>query len=112
MRRRSFLALATGLAAAGLTPPLARASVWPLRPWRLDLVNAHTGESFTGPYRDDKGPIADAIEELCYFLRDVHRGEKTEIDVAVLDFLVGVMEAVGAPRATILSAYRTPATNA
>ncbi len=95
-----------------MTPPLARASVWPLRPWRLDLVNAHTGESFTGPYRDDKGPIADAIEELCYFLRDVHRGEKTEIDVAVLDFLVGVMEAVGAPRATILSAYRTPATNA
>jgi uncharacterized protein YcbK (DUF882 family) len=84
----------------------------PSRPRRLDLINAHTGESFQGPYRNDKGVIADAVEELCYFLRDFHCGEKTEIDVGVLDFLASVMEAVGAPRATVLSAYRTPATNA
>jgi uncharacterized protein YcbK (DUF882 family) len=113
MQRRSFLALTAASAAAALAPlPLARASVWRLRPWRLDLVNAHTGESFTGPYRDDKGPIADAIEELCFFLRDFHCGEKTEIDVGILDFLAAVIDAVGATRATVLSAYRTPATNA
>src|SRR4029077_18390837 len=33
-------------------------------------------------------------------------------DVAVLDFLSGVMQAVGQDKATILSAYRTPETNA
>src|SRR6202035_5170025 len=33
-------------------------------------------------------------------------------DVAALDFLAATMDAVGAPRATVLSAYRTPETNA
>ena len=62
--------------------------------------------------KNEKGIIADAVEELCYFLRDFHGGERTEIDLGVLDFLASVMEAVGAQRATVLSAYRTPATNA
>ena len=110
MQRRSFLALAAGVTAAA--PPLARAWALPSELRRLDLVNAHTGESFKGPYRDDNGLIADALDELCYFLRDFHCGERTAIDVGVVDFLASVMEAVGAPRATVLSAYRTPATNA
>src|SRR4029077_19113252 len=58
------------------------------------------------------GPLPDALSELSYFLRDFHCGEKTVYDVAVLDFLSHVMDAVGATRATILSAYRTPETNA
>src|SRR6202043_4284508 len=33
-------------------------------------------------------------------------------DVGVIDFLMGVMQAVGQTQATILSAYRTPETNA
>ena len=44
-------------------------------------------------------------------LRDHHSGERIAIDVGVLDFLAAVMEAVGAGRATVLSAYRTVATN-
>src|SRR5579863_1165718 len=104
MQRRSFLTLAAGLAAA---PSLARALPSPPQQQRLDLINAHTGETFKGAYRDDKGPIADAVEELCYFLRDFHCGEKTEVDIGVLDFLANVMDAVGEPRATVLSAYRT-----
>ena len=109
MDRRLFLALATGLLAA---PRWARAvpAAVPLR--RLTLVNAHTGESFDGPYRDDLGPIELAMEELSHFLRDHHSGERTAIDVGVIDFLAAVMDAVGATRATILSAYRTPETNA
>src|SRR5438045_6877273 len=43
---------------------------------------------------------------------DHHSGEKTVIDVGVLDFLAGVMDAVGETRATVLSAYRTRETNA
>ncbi len=79
---------------------------------RLKLLNAHTGETFDGAYRDDKGPISRVMEELSVFLRDHYSGEKIDIDVGVIDFLADVMDAVGASRATILSAYRTPETNA
>src|ERR1700686_3988981 len=94
MDRRLFLALAT--------PALAR----------LRLFNAHTGESFDGPYRDDLGPITLAMEELSFFLRDHHSGERIAIDVGVVDFLAAVMDGVGATQATVLSAYRTRETNA
>jgi len=79
---------------------------------RLALVNAHTGENFDGPYRDALGPIDLAMDELSHFLRDHHSGQSIAIDVGVIDFLAAVMDAVGATRATILSAYRTPETNA
>jgi hypothetical protein len=46
------------------------------------------------------------------FLRDFHAGETIDIDVGVLDFLSRIMRAVGQTSATILSAYRTPETNA
>src|SRR5271169_5543924 len=55
MDRRSFLSLVAGcitwssIAYAVSRPPIA------LR--RLRLVNTHTGETFDGAYRDDKGPI-------------------------------------------------------
>jgi uncharacterized protein YcbK (DUF882 family) len=108
MHRRKFLALA---ASAAAFPLPARALTVPDF-WRLNLVNAHTGERFNGPYRDSRGAIPDALEELSYFLRDFHSGEKIQYDVAVLDFLTRAMDAVGAAKATVLSAYRTPETNA
>jgi uncharacterized protein YcbK (DUF882 family) len=107
MDRRLFLALTAALAAP--RPARALPALPPVR--RLNLINAHTGESFKGPYRDDNGPIAGALDELSYFLRDFHCGEKSAMDIAVLDFLASVLDAVGATRATVLSAYRTPATN-
>lgn len=91
-------------------PVRAWPTVAPLR--RLRLVNAHTGESFDGPFRDDIGPIAVALAELSELLRDHHSGAKTAIDVGLLDFLASVMDAVGEQRATVLSAYRTRETNA
>src|SRR5436309_14742784 len=109
MDRRRFLALAGGILALP-RPVRAWPAVAPLR--RLRLVNAHTRETFDGPFRDDIGPIAVALAELSEFLRDHHSGEKTAIDVGVLGFLAGVMDAVGETRATVLSAYRTPETNA
>jgi uncharacterized protein YcbK (DUF882 family) len=109
MDRRLFLALAGG-AAACPWPARALPAPEPLR--RLSLVNPHTGESFDGPYRDDTGPIALAMEELSHFLRDHHSGATIAYDVGVIDFLVHVMDAVGATRVTVLSAYRTPETNA
>src|SRR5215468_1607822 len=110
MDRRLFLSLIAGLAAS---PGVARAVPRPpnaLR--RLRLANVHTGETFEGAYRDDNGPIQRVIDELCVFLRDHHSGEKTQMDVGVIDFLADMLDAVGETSATILSAYRTAETNA
>src|SRR5436305_5787872 len=109
MDRRFFLTLTGGLLAMP-RPSRASPTVAPLR--RLRLANAHTGKTFDGPVRYDIGPIAVALAELSDFLRDHHSGEKTVIDVGVLDFLASIMDAVGATRATVLSAYRTRETNA
>jgi len=111
MDRRLFLSLITGIAASW--PAIARAvSRPPLALRRLRLVNCHTGETFDGAYRNDQGPIPRVVDELCVFLRDHHSGEKTHIDVGVLDFLADVLDSVGQTKATILSAYRTAETNA
>jgi len=108
MDRRLFLALIGGALA---TPFPAKAVPAPVAPRRLRLANAHTGETFDGFYRDANGPIATVMDELAMFLRDFHSGEKLPIDPAVLDFLGDVMDAAGQSRATVLSAYRTRATN-
>jgi hypothetical protein len=52
------------------------------------------------------------MDELSIFLRDFHSGDKIGIDVDLLDFLSRVMQSAGQNQATILSAYRTPETNA
>jgi uncharacterized protein YcbK (DUF882 family) len=108
MDRRAFLAL---LSAALAVPVAVGAAPTPPEPRRLNLINAHTGETFNGPYRDAVGPIPAAMQDLSSFLRDFHSGETIEYDVAALDFLADVMAAIGAREATVLSAYRTRATN-
>jgi uncharacterized protein YcbK (DUF882 family) len=107
MDRRAFLAISGGLLAS--TMPSVALPAPALH--RLRLFNAHTRESFEGPYRDEDGPIASAMEDLSRLLRDHHSGERIAIDIRVLDFLAAVMDAVGAGRVTVLSAYRTVATN-
>ena len=110
MNRRLFLSLIAGTVAL---PHVVRAiPSAPPQPHRLILTNPHTSERFSGVYRDDNGPIPRVMEELSVFLRDFHSGEKIEIDIGVIDFLSGVMQAVGQTSATILSAYRTAETNA
>lgn len=104
---RRELLIATGLlivmrGAAAAEPSLTR---------RLKLKNAHTGETFDGPYRDEEGPIPNAIADLAQFLRDHHADKVGPVDVAALDFLADVMAATGQREATLLSAYRTPETN-
>jgi uncharacterized protein YcbK (DUF882 family) len=107
MERRVFLALA----GAWMALPQPARAVPSLPRRRIRLYNAHTKESFDGPYRDDRGPIAAAMHDLSHLLRDHHSGAQIAIDVGVIDFLAAVMDGVGANRATVLSAYRTVATN-
>jgi uncharacterized protein YcbK (DUF882 family) len=109
MDRRFLLSIIAGTA---VFPHLAKAvPLPPPQPHKLNLVNQHTGETFSGVYRDDNGPVQSAMDDLSVFLRDYHYDEKIAIDVGVIDFLTHVMQAVGQRTATIFSAYRTPATN-
>jgi len=109
MDRRLLLSIIAGTV---VLPGMAHAvPAAPPGPARLKLSNPHTGETFDGLYRDDKGPIPSAMADLAVFLRDFHSGEILAMDVGVLDFLAAVMGAVGATDAQILSAYRTRATN-
>ena len=109
MNRRRFLLHTIGV----LSVPAYRASAMPVASaWpRLRLIDAHTGATFDGAYRDANGPIARVMDELCVFLRDRHSGRMTSIDVGVIDFLVSVMAATGQTSAVMLSAFRTPETN-
>src|SRR5438477_3282459 len=84
----------------------------PSVPRRLKLKNVHTGETFEGLYRDAAGPIPAALADLAVLLRDHHVNKIGPVHVETLDFLADVMEAVGVAQATILSAFRTPETNA
>lgn len=110
MDRRQFLSFVAGTVAL---PSVAYAlPSAPPQPHRLNLLNANTKETFSGIYRDDNGPIPRVMDELSVFLRDFHTGDKIGIDVDLLDFLSKVMQSVGQSQAMILSAYRTPETNA
>ena len=106
LRRRDLL-LATGLTLLFSGSAFAQA----VGERRLSLKNAHTGESFNGPYRDAEGPLPSAVSDLATFLRDFHVDKTGPVDIGMLDFLADVMEATGQTGATVLSAYRTRETN-
>jgi uncharacterized protein YcbK (DUF882 family) len=119
LRRRDLL-LATGLTLVFGSAAKARVLVEgapafdfsPSKPRWLMLRHAHTGETFNGLYRDDAGPIPEAMIDLAIFLRDHHENVVGPIFIETLDFLADVIEAAGQTRATVLSAYRTKKTNA
>ncbi len=106
LRRRDLL-LATGVCI--LLRKNAFAS--PIGGRRLMLKNAHTGETFSGPYRDAAGPLPGAVCDLAVFLRDFHADKSGPVDIGMLDFLADVMTATNQSSATVLSAYRTRETN-
>ena len=106
LRRRDLL-LATGMCI------LLRKSAFalPTGGRRLVLKNAHTGETFSGPYRDATGPLPSAVSDLAVFLRDFHAEKTGPVDIGMLDFLADVLAATNQRLATVLSAYRTRETN-
>ena len=106
MNRRLILLLIAG---AVVLPRMAYALPAP-QPTRrrLRLVNLHTGETFNGLYRDDRGPLATAMADLSVFLRDFHSGATIGIDVRVIDFLATVMDAVKQSGITNVSIVTQP----
>ena len=63
-------------------------------------------------WSEREGPIPEAVADLALLLRDHHANKVGPVDVDTLDFLADVMAVIGQTKAMILSAYRTPETNA
>jgi uncharacterized protein YcbK (DUF882 family) len=109
MNRRYFLGLSLSAVAA---PALARRPTE--RPRALSLHHMHTDERVSLVYRVGDHYKRSALQQLNWFLRDFRTGDKVAIDPQLFDMLYDVKASLGDTEARyeILSAYRSPQTNA
>jgi uncharacterized protein YcbK (DUF882 family) len=109
MNRRYFLGAALCAAA---TPALARRPSE--SPRALSLHHLHTDEKISLVYREGDHYKRGALQQLNWFLRDFRTGDAMPMDPQLLDLLYDIKASLGDPEARyeILSAYRTPQTNA
>lgn len=118
-RRRLLLRglVGAGLAGAGLARPgLARTAranpVQAAGRRRIALLNLHTNEHLDVEYVRDGEYVAEAQVKIQHVLRDFRNGEVHAIDPALMDYLVDVAaKADKEPRFSVISGYRSPATN-
>lgn len=118
-RRRILQALSACAFAAAATPAAAGPFSAPLPPRkprlvrRLNLVNAHTGESFSGVYFANGAYVRESVAQLNYLLRDWRNNEVTTIDRRTLDIVSQMQRDLDTDEPlSVISAYRTLATNA
>lgn len=103
---------------ATLSTPLwaskpATASSSATKMWQVSFRQVHTGESFSGVYRVGNQYLPEVFERLNYMMRDFRTGEAFPMDPRVIDIISRVQERTGRSNPLqILSAYRTPKTNA
>jgi uncharacterized protein YcbK (DUF882 family) len=89
-------------------PPLDTTS-----PRTLNLANVHTEETLTVTYWSDGAYRRDALDKLNHFLRDSRESAETEMDPQLFDVLWHTQMHVGfSGTVEVLSAYRSPTTNA
>ncbi len=79
---------------------------------RLRLYNPHTDERFDDIYWCDGAYVPGSLSRVDWLMRDFHQDKVAAIDPALLDLLHRIARRIEAHRPfTILSGYRTPATN-
>ena len=108
LRRR----LLFGMAAVPLLAraPLSRAAFE--APRALDFLHTHTDEKLSVVYFDKGAYVPDALRAVENLLRDFRTGESHPIDAQLLDILHTLRTAVGGGTFQVISAYRSPTTNA
>jgi uncharacterized protein YcbK (DUF882 family) len=80
---------------------------------RLSFYNTHTGEFLSTEYRDMRGYMPQALAEINQVLRDHRNDEIYPINPGLLDLLDSLNRVLDSRQALhIVSAYRSPATNA
>jgi uncharacterized protein YcbK (DUF882 family) len=109
--RRGFLGVVAS-AAAGLCLP-KRVFAQPLTPRVLRFDHLHTGEKLAIEYWKGGTYEPDSLDAINHLMRDFQTGDVHPIDPPLLDLLHGLAEVTGTSRPfEIISAYRSPATNA
>jgi uncharacterized protein YcbK (DUF882 family) len=79
----------------------------------LSLYHTHTGERLSVVYYADGRYLSDSLNQLNFLLRDFRNDEVRELDLKLLDLLHEVSQTFGGSRTVeIISAYRSPETNA
>jgi uncharacterized protein YcbK (DUF882 family) len=121
LSRRRFLTRAGLLCGAVSTlnclPAIASADsatpTVPASPRCLRFVHTHTGESMTAPYFDGGAYDEACLRDVNHLLRDFRNDETHVIDPLLLDVLYQIqLRANHDAPFEIISAYRSPATNA
>jgi len=109
MNRRRFLGLALSAAAM---PVLAERQSH--RPRILSFHHRHTGEKVKVAYRIGNAYQRDALQTLNDFMRDFRTDDVIALDPKLFDLLYDLNRRLSYPRGPIeiLSAYRSPRTNA
>lgn len=109
--RRQFLVLAT-TAAAGLAAPAWAAPRLPQRR-TLALGHLHTGETLDLVYWADGRYQPGALRRIAWLLRDFRTDETHPIDPILIDLMAALRARLRTRGPLlVLSAYRSPATNA
>ena len=99
--------------APGPVEPLAPPALDLTSPRSLSLVNVNTQETLTVTYWSDGAYHRDALNQLNHFLRDSQNNAETEMDPLLFDVLWHTMNLCGFHGSVeVLSAYRSPTTNA
>jgi len=111
--RRRFSAMLAAMSAAALWPRGSRGEqVAAVQPKRIALRNLHTDERLEVEYFRDAACVPDAFAAIARLLRDFRTGEQHAIDPTLMDYLVDVAGAIGAPpEFSVISGYRSPQTN-
>lgn len=80
---------------------------------RLQMYSGRTGERIDMIYWIEGQYIADAIEEITYFMRDWRNNQVKKIDVRTIDIMTAAHNLMDANEPyTLISGYRSPQTNA
>jgi uncharacterized protein YcbK (DUF882 family) len=96
-----------------MAPPPPPPTLDTTSPRTLSLVNVNTDEALVVTYWSDGAYRRDALNQLNHFLRDSREGAETEMDPALFDVLWHTQMHVGfSGTVEVLSAYRSPTTNA
>ncbi|MCI0466747.1 MAG: DUF882 domain-containing protein [Beijerinckiaceae bacterium] len=79
----------------------------------LNLYHSHTGESIQAAYRVNGSYDSAVLEKLNWFLRDWRNNDRTRMDPRLFDIVWEAYRTAGATQPiVIISAYRSPQTNA
>jgi len=113
-RRRllQFGGVAAFAAGAGTIARPARAAISAITK-RVVLANLHTGEDLDVEFFRDRAYVPQAMQQIEHILRDFRTGDLHPIDPRLMDYLHNLAFTAGVdPAFSVISGYRSPATNA